>query len=266
MYRFGSAALFFLLGISQIDAYSSFFGVLNAGGKKCGAVSGIPSRIPLRSTAKSQSKWISSTQMQSNVAGSASGESLSFITRPRTTNANWGVFFEIATKDSPVWITGLHAGGHSFASFDDLTRLDIGIYTKGGTCVGSETDKAPWKLIAEHKDFILPRVEVGDSRAQYTKIPLNTVVHIPANTVQGFCLHTNKKTGLAVRRKLNFDSDDVNGDPYFREWIDGVTDENDHFKMIAGLCPGEKLFEDVSQANNARAFVGMIEYSLSEPK
>ena len=129
----------------------------------------------------------------------------------------------------------------------------------------------------------MPRVEVGDSRAQYTKIPLNSVVHIPANTVQvsahrsllsfinsmflqGFCLHTNKKTGLAVRRKLNVDTEDSQGDPYFGEWIDGVTDENDHFRMIAGLCPGEKLFEDVSTANNARAFVGVIEYSLSEPK
>ena len=93
-----------------------------------------------------QGKFCLSSQGALQLARLSRSE-LSF--RPRTTNANWGVFFEIATKDSPVWITGLHAGGHSFASFDDLTRLDIGVYTKQGTCVGSETDKAPWKRIAE---------------------------------------------------------------------------------------------------------------------
>ena len=41
--------------------------------------------------------------------------------------------------------------------------------------------------------------------------------------------------------------------------------QGEHFKLIAGLVPGEKLFSEVSSANNARAFVGVIEYQLTDP-
>ena len=29
-------------------------------------------------------------------------------------NANWGVFFDVETKESDIWVTGLRCGGHSF--------------------------------------------------------------------------------------------------------------------------------------------------------
>jgi hypothetical protein len=38
-----------------------------------------------------------------------------------------------------------------------------------------------------------------------------------------------------------------------------------HFNLIAGVVPGEKLFEEISTANNARAFVGVVEYDLKDP-
>ena len=41
--------------------------------------------------------------------------------------------------------------------------------------------------------------------------------------------------------------------------------QGEHFKLIAGLVPGEKLFSEVSSSNNARAFVGVIEYQLTDP-
>ncbi len=75
------------------------------------------------------------------------------------------------------------------------------------------------------ENFELPRVEVGDRRAQYTSIPFSSEpIMIPANSARAFCIHTDKRFGLAVRRKLNFDSNDL-VDPYYREWTDGVTDE-----------------------------------------
>jgi hypothetical protein len=72
-------------------------------------------------------------------------------------------------------------------------------------------------------NFNLPRVEVGEITPFYTSLPFSTI-QIPANTARAFCIHTNRKTGLALRRKLNFDSNNI-ADPYFREWTDGVTDE-----------------------------------------
>mmetsp|Transcript_8429 Transcript_8429/g.16873 ORF Transcript_8429/g.16873 Transcript_8429/m.16873 type:complete len:235 (-) Transcript_8429:162-866(-) len=194
----------------------------------------------------------------------APGGSFEFYTRPRTTNANWGTFFEIATKDQPIYVTGIRAGGHSFADFETYTRLDVKVMTKEGTAVGFETDADAWKTIGEASELNMPRIEVGDSFAVFTPLPLDEPVMIPANSVQGFVIHTNKKTGLALRRKLNFDANNE-GDPYFKDWVDGVTDEGEHLKLVAGLCPGEKLFEDVSDSTNARAFVGVIDYTLSEP-
>ncbi len=41
--------------------------------------------------------------------------------------------------------------------------------------------------------------------------------------------------------------------------------QSDHFKLVAGLVPGEKLFTDVSSSINARAFVGVVEYQLTDP-
>ncbi len=41
--------------------------------------------------------------------------------------------------------------------------------------------------------------------------------------------------------------------------------QGEHFKLVAGLVPGENLFSDVSSANNARAFVGVVEYQLTDP-
>ncbi len=72
-------------------------------------------------------------------------------------------------------------------------------------------------------DFKIPRVEVGEIMPMYTSLPFKPV-QIPANSVRAFCIHTNRKTGIALRRKLNFDSNNL-ADPYFREWTDGVTDE-----------------------------------------
>jgi len=57
---------------------------------------------------------------------------------------------------------------------------------------------------------------VGDSRAVYTYVPFSKPVHVQKNSKQSFCVHTNKKTGLVVRRKINFGGD--NPDPYFAEW------------------------------------------------
>jgi len=186
-----------------------------------------------------------------------------FWTRPRTTNANWGIFFEIVAKDRPIWITGIHAGGHSFAAHDDYTRLKVRVLSAEGSAVGKELNEKAWTPVGEADNFKLPRVEVGEITPQYTPLPFSPV-HIPANAGRAFCIHTNRKTGLALRRKLNFDSNNLQ-DPYFREWTDGVTDEGEHFKLIAGLVPGEKLFSEVSSSNNARAFVGVIEYQLTDP-
>jgi len=188
---------------------------------------------------------------------------MEFWTRPRTTNANWGVFFDIETKESDVWITGLRCGGHSFAKFDDFTRLKLQCLTKEGSSEGSETNKGVWSPLAEMDDLTLPKVQVGDSRAVYTYIPFKEPVHVKAKSQQAFCLHTNKKTGLVVRRKISFGGD--NPDPYFAEWPEGCTDEGVHFKLKAGRCPGENLFVDVGSEGNARAFVGVIDYSLKAP-
>ena len=72
-----------------------------------------------------------------------------FWTRPRTTNANWGVFFEVVAKDRPIWITGIQAGGHSFATHDDYTRMKIRVLTADGTAVGKELDESAWKLLGD---------------------------------------------------------------------------------------------------------------------
>ena len=50
----------------------------------------------------------------------------------------------------------------------------------------------------------------------YTYVPFSKPVHVQKNSKQSFCVHTNKKTGLVVRRKINFGGD--NPDPYFAEW------------------------------------------------
>jgi len=186
-----------------------------------------------------------------------------FWTRGRTTNANWGVFFDLETKDQDIWVSGLRCGGHSFASVGSFTRLKLQCFTKEGSSKGAEADKSQWSEKAKIKDLTLPKVQVGDSKAVYTYIPFDTPVHIKANTQQSFCLHTDKKTGLVVRRKINFGGDFV--DPYYAEWRDGVTDEGVHFKLSAGKCPGENLFVDVSSESSMRAFVGVVDYSLQAP-
>eukprot|EP00802_Teleaulax_amphioxeia_P022825 Tamp_23314.p1 GENE.Tamp_23314~~Tamp_23314.p1 ORF type:complete len:267 (-),score=54.92 Tamp_23314:175-975(-) len=186
-----------------------------------------------------------------------------FWTRPRTTNANWGVFFTLETKDSDIWISGLRCGGHSFASVDDYTRIKLECWTKEGDSSGAESDKSAWTEAANIQELTMPRVEVGDSRAVYTYVPFSKPVHVQKNSKQSFCVHTNKKTGLVVRRKINFGGD--NPDPYFAEWREGVTDEGAHFKILAGKCPGEKLFVDVGSEANMRAFVGVIDYALKAP-
>lgn len=185
-------------------------------------------------------------------------------TRPRTTNANWGVFFEVATKDKDVWVTGLRAGGHAFADAFDYNKLNMRIFTTEGSAVGKELDASKWTACGEAKDFRLPRVEVGDSYAQYYSLPFEGPIHIPAGTTRSFCVHTDKARGLALRRKLNFDTR-LKEDPNFKEWVDGVSDEGMHFNLVSGLVPGQKLFEEVSTANNARAFVGVVEYDLKAP-
>jgi hypothetical protein len=72
-----------------------------------------------------------------------------FWTRPRTTNANFGVFFEVVAKDRPIWITGIQAGGHSFANHDEYTRMKIRVLTADGSAVGKELDQSAWKLLGE---------------------------------------------------------------------------------------------------------------------
>ena len=72
-----------------------------------------------------------------------------FWTRPRTTNANYGVFFEVSAKDKPIWITGLRAGGHSFATHDEYTRMKIRVLTADGSAVGKELDEKAWTLLGE---------------------------------------------------------------------------------------------------------------------
>mmetsp|Transcript_24951 Transcript_24951/g.59308 ORF Transcript_24951/g.59308 Transcript_24951/m.59308 type:complete len:268 (-) Transcript_24951:144-947(-) len=260
------ALLLLVLAAAAVDAYMLSNPVLPA---RLAATSRISRTSPLRAAATTHSlrsalRMTDKAEAEEAKAPASTGGTFEFYTRPRTTNANWGTFFEIATKDSDVYITGIRAGGHSFANFEEYTRLDVTTYTKEGTCVGFETDEKAWKCIGKAEGLKVPRVEVGDSFAQFTPLPLEDPVLIPANSVQGFVIHTNKKTGLALRRKLNFDSNNA-GDPYFKDWIDGVTDEGDHLKLIAGLCPGEKLFEDVSDSNNARAFVGVIDYTLEKP-
>ena len=186
-----------------------------------------------------------------------------FWTRPRTTNANWGVFFDLENKDSDIWITGIRCGGHSFAKYDEFTRLKLQCFSKEGSGKGAETDKSKWTPAALINDLTMPRVQVGDSRAVYTYIPFAKPVHVKAKSSASFCVHTNKKTGMVVRRKINFGGD--NPDPYFAEWKGGVTDECQDFKLLAGLTPGENLFVDVGSAEEMRAFVGVIDYSLKDP-
>jgi hypothetical protein len=41
--------------------------------------------------------------------------------------------------------------------------------------------------------------------------------------------------------------------------------QSEHFKLVAGLVPGENLFQEVSSSNNARAFVGVVDYQLTDP-
>ena len=72
-----------------------------------------------------------------------------FWTRPRTTNANWGVFFEIVAKDKPIWITGIRAGGHSFADHNQYTRMNIRVFSAEGSAVGKELDEKAWSLVGK---------------------------------------------------------------------------------------------------------------------
>jgi hypothetical protein len=137
-----------------------------------------------------------------------------------------------------VWLTGLRAGGHSFAGHEEYTRMHIRVFTAEGSAVGKELDKSQWTLLGEVRaqvhmncikpkrmrclggswrtphigplfvlayiqcldafvllftllkaalelqaqNFNLPRVEVGDSQAQYHTIPFKTI-HVPANSV-----------------------------------------------------------------------------------
>jgi len=186
-------------------------------------------------------------------------------TRARTTNANWGVFFEIVAKDKDIWVTGLRAGGHSFSSWDEYTRLHMRVFTTEGTAVGKELDSSAWSLAGEDTEFKLPRVEVGDSTTEYTSLPFGDPIKVPAGSTRAFCVHTDKQRGVALRRKLNFHTR-LDSDPTFKEWEDGVTDEGMHFNLVAGLVPGKDLFKDISTANNARAFVGVVEYDLKAPE
>uniref|UniRef100_A0A6U5BH51 Uncharacterized protein n=1 Tax=Hemiselmis andersenii TaxID=464988 RepID=A0A6U5BH51_HEMAN len=186
-------------------------------------------------------------------------------TRPRTTNANWGVFFEVVAKDKDVWVTGLRAGGHSFATYDEYTRLHMRVFTTEGSAVGKELDESAWSLAGEEKDFKLPRVEVGDQTTNYYSLPFGDAIKIPAGSTRAFCIHTDKQRGLALRRKLNFHTR-LDSDPDFKEWVDGVTDEGMHFNLVSGLVPGKDLFKKVSTENNARAFAGVVEYDLKDPK
>ena len=79
---------------------------------------------------------------------------------------------------------------------------------------------------------------MGDSRAVYTYVPFSKPVHVQKNSKQSFCVHTNKKTGLVVRRKINFGGD--NPDPYFAEWREvsrSLARPRLHYRLLT-LCPG----------------------------
>ena len=111
-----------------------------------------------------------------------------FWTRPRTTNANWGIFFEIVAKDRPIWITGIHAGGHSFAAHDDYTRLKVRVLSAEGSAVGKELNEKAWTPVGEvlknRADF--QRGVASDlpcSRQIISSFPAWKLAKLPPNTL-----------------------------------------------------------------------------------
>ena len=107
----------------------------------------------------------------------------------------------------------------------------------------------------------------GDN-AQYGELPLDEPVTIPANSVQGFLVHTNDLYGLVQSVGIGSGGEmEVWGEGGEEEgqlpfMAGDVVCEDGSITLLAGLAIGHNVFQDLEglAMPTAAGFVGHVEY------
>jgi len=178
------------------------------------------------------------------------------ITRPRTSNCWYGVFFDLVSKSGKLKIHDIQSGCSSLAQDVELD-LQVWKCTKG-SFLGNENDPSAWKCLGKRKQVMnVIEFEQGEFTIKtelYKSFPLDEPIPLDDGETVGILLYTDSPFGLVLRGGFGPEGIKNAFD------IGGVTDYTLDLEIRAGPPCSEKIF--VAEQNaHARAFVGAIGYS-----
>lgn len=200
------------------------------------------------------------------------GEQQRLVTQFVTTGAcGFGHCFDIKTGDKPVTVTNLFSASSPGLNWGQGMAVRMKIYTtkQQRRSRGVELDPTAWRLVGQSDTVTLPMVSWADGdQAQYGELPMNEPVTIPANSVQGFLVHSSDLYGLVQ-------SVGVGGGGEMDVWGEGgeeegqlpfkagdLISEDGNIKLLAGLAIGHNCFQDLEGLvmPTAGGFVGCVDY------
>jgi len=202
------------------------------------------------------------------VTGTAQRLETQFVT---TGACGFGHCFDIKTADKAVTVTSLYSASSPGLNWGQGMAIKAKIYAtkQQRRSRGVELDPTAWRLVGQNDKIELPMVSWADGEnAVYGELPLGEPVTIPANSVQGFMVHTNDLYGLVQ-------SVGVGGGGEMETWGAGgadevqlpfvagdVVDADSAITLVAGLAIGGNVFQDLEglAMPTAGGFVGYIDY------
>mmetsp|Transcript_3104 Transcript_3104/g.4404 ORF Transcript_3104/g.4404 Transcript_3104/m.4404 type:complete len:268 (-) Transcript_3104:30-833(-) len=181
------------------------------------------------------------------------------VTKPRTSHAWFGVYFDIEAKDTPLTIKSIETGCSS--SVDGKT-LKVQLWaTKEGSFAGKEEDASAWECLGD-EEMVLSTIKFDkraydSSEAKYGKLPLKTDIVVESGGKRGFMIHTNSMGGLILRGGFGPEAQKNN-------WRVGAkSDETIHMRVLAGPVTASAPFTlEKDSPGFARAFAGSISYTI----
>jgi len=177
------------------------------------------------------------------------------ITKPRTPNAWFGIYFDVQARDRPVVIDAIKTGCSDMAMGE---TLDVQIWScVDGSFIGKEEDKSVWqdcykgKLELAHISF--DRFVSASEVDNYTELRFDAPVSLKPFETRGFLLHTGHVGGLILRGGFGPEGQK-------NPWkVGDVTDETVDIVLKSGLPCSDTPFK-VEEDSIARAFAGSILY------
>eukprot|EP00287_Rhodomonas_sp_CCMP768_P018062 CAMPEP_0202816578 /NCGR_PEP_ID=MMETSP1389-20130828/7033_1 /ASSEMBLY_ACC=CAM_ASM_000865 /TAXON_ID=302021 /ORGANISM="Rhodomonas sp., Strain CCMP768" /LENGTH=244 /DNA_ID=CAMNT_0049488645 /DNA_START=19 /DNA_END=753 /DNA_ORIENTATION=- len=178
------------------------------------------------------------------------------ITKPRTSNAWFGVYFDVQARDRAVTVQSIKTGCSSMAEGE---TLEVQVWSCiDGSGVGKEEDQSAWTQVYKGSHALdlveFNRFQTSTTEAdQYTELPLASPITLQPSERRGFLVHTNHIGGLILRGGFGPEAQQNNWE------IGDVTDETVDVVLRCGLPCSVKPFE-VEPDSVGRAFAGSILY------